>query len=429
MGAQASGVAERAPRRLGRSGPAVVSRRGELAAALATAVLVVELVLAPVSFALTGCMVAVGLLGRWRAHFLAGPALAALTWIVIIGPVRAGAGFATWPRWLASWLARLAGHWPGAATRGAAHPAPPPSDAAFFATLTHLLPGQLPIALAVAVVQAAFVLWLGSRRHRAAGGAGYRPGLIAWAMLRWNTARLAAGDAVTRDGWALGVHLRTGRLVGPAWVEAEHGVLLTGQDGKALGQLALTAVSAAVRRRKTVLIVDLAGTAAELSKLAGAHGVPVTTMTVADGIGQHGDVAASFGLAIRRRGIVLVSWHGNDLPGQIPAAVSRAGGGQAIAHLVAVLATLRDLQLRGDSLVLVSGCERIEQSSLAELIELGPATGTAVLLSATKAAHVGQLADLIVAVRSDGRFTMTGAGGSRALTDCRLVPCTAAGRS
>jgi hypothetical protein len=429
MRAQASGVAERAPRRLGRSGPAVVSRRGELAAALAAAVLVVELALAPFTFVLTGCLVAIGRLGRWHLRWLAWPAAAALTWILIIGPAGAAANFAAWPRWLASWLAPLVDHRPdAAATQGAAALVRSPSAAAFAAALIHRLPGQLPIALAVAVVQAALVLWLGWRGHRAAGLVRYRPGLLAWAKLRWNTARLAAGEAVTRDGWALGVQLGTGRLVGPAWAQAAHGVLLTGQDGKVLGQLALTGVSAAIRRRKTVLIVDPAGWAAQVRELAGAHGLPVTAVTFADGSGQHNDVAALFGLAIRGRGVVLVSSPGSDRLGQSRAAASGTVGAQVVAHLVEVLASLRDLRLRADCLVWVGGCEHIAPSSLAELIELGPATGTAVQLTTTGAASLGEFADVIVDARGDGRFTMTGSRGSRALTDCRLVPCTDAGR-
>ena len=54
MRAQAAGLAERRPRRSRHFAPAGVSPRGEFAAALATAALLAQLLLAPVTLAVAG---------------------------------------------------------------------------------------------------------------------------------------------------------------------------------------------------------------------------------------------------------------------------------------------------------------------------------------------------------------------------------------
>ncbi len=391
MRAQASGLAERAPRRAGHAGPAGSSRRGELAAGLATAAVVAELLLAQLSLVLTACLVAIGRLTRWRPQWLALPAAAGLAWTLAVGPARAAAGFAGWPHRLIAYLATAASR-PGPAATSAARLARPlrqlPHHASFLVLLGQWLPRQLPIAMVAASAQAAVVLWLGWRRHDQPSQAAWRPGVIAALRVRRNSAVLAAGHTVTRDGCALGLEAGTGRLAGFGWAVASQGVLLTGQDEQALGRLALAAVSAAMRLRKTVLVIDLARSACQLTELARSLGVPASTS-----LSAAGGLAGQVGLAIRDRSALVVS----------------GDHAHAVADLSAVLARVRDLGLRADCLVWISGCEGVGVDVLSRLCGLGPPTGTAVLLSTAAAGHADDLrsaAAVVVEVQSAGRFTL-----------------------
>jgi hypothetical protein len=420
MRAQASGLAERAPRRAGQAGPARSSSRGELAAGLAAAAVVVELLLAQLSLLLTGCLVAIARLTRWRPHWLAWPAAAGLAWTLATGPARAAAGFAGWPRQLAAYLAPAASQ-PGPAAISPARLAGSlrqlPHPVSFLAYLGHWLPRQLPVAMVAASAQAAVVLWLGWRRAGAANQAAWRPGPVASIRLRRNASELAAGHAVTRDGCALGLAAGTGRLAGFSWADASRGVLLTSQDEQASGRLALAAAGAAMRLRKTVVVIDLAGTAGRLTELASSLGVPASTCPLA----APGELAGQAGLAIRGRSVLLVSGdHAADAPAGL------RPGQQAVATLLAVLADLRDLGLRGDCLAWISGCEGVGMDLLTQLTDLGPATGTAVMLSTADAGRAGDLesaAAVVVAVQTEARFTITARDRpQRPVVYCRSVP-------
>ena len=65
---------------------------------------------------------------------------------------------------------------------------------------------------------------------------------------------------VTRTGACLGVDWRTGRPAGISWRAAEGGVLVTGAAAAGVSAASFQLVHAAIRRRKPVLVVDLAGT-------------------------------------------------------------------------------------------------------------------------------------------------------------------------
>lgn len=398
MRAQASGLAERTPRRAGRVGPARSPRRGELAAGLATAAVVAELLLAPVSLVLTACLVTTGRVTRWRAHWLAATAAAGLAWTLATSPARAAAGFTGWPGRLAAYLTTAASH-----------------QGSFLAYLEHWLPRQLPIAMVGASAQAAAVLWVGWRRGGAANPAAWRPGMIAAVRLRRNSAALAAGHTVTRDGCALGLEARSGKLAGFSWADAARGVLLTGEDPRALDGLGLAAAIAAMRLRKTVVVIDLAGTAGLITDVAGSLGVPASTCRTADA----GEVTGQVGVAIRGRSVLLVS---GDRAVLSRAAPQRA---DAVAGLLAALADLRELRLRGDCLAWITGCEGVAVDSLTRLTGLGPATGTAVLLSTTAAARasdLGAIAAVLIEMQTAGRFTIVARGRpERRVVYCRAV--------
>ena len=376
-------VAGQDSRRPVRDDPAGSLRRGELAAGLAAAALICQLIFAPVTVMIAATLVAVGRFSRWRPAWLLAPAVAGLIWLFQAGTARAAAGFASSSRQLSGYLLAVA-----------VHPARLGQPGAFFAGAAARLPGQLPLALMVAAGEAALVLWLGwwrtwasatcafgtgaVRTGAVASGVGaatrqgFRPGLVALARRRVSAAALSGGRTLTAEGCALGLQISTGELAGFSWSAAENGVLLTGAQRADLDQLGLAAVCAALRIRKTVLVADLsgAGLGAQVTALARRLGVAASEIAAVT-VGDLGTVDSLVGRAIRRRGVVAISAGTGD------------GLGQVIDDLTGVLAGLGDLGLRTDCLVWISGCESVDDDCLAELVCLGPQTGTAVLLSTT----------------------------------------------
>ncbi len=341
--------------------PAISGRtRTDLAAGLATAVVVGQLVLARATFVIAVVLIAIGRGSRWRPHWLLLPMLAGFCWLFAID--------AALPRSRAQWLD---------------------------------LAGQLPLALLFGSAQAALVLWLIWWRHRPA----WRPGLVAL-VRRWLGARtLHAGQTVTAGGFALGVVTGTGKLAAVTWHEAERGVLLTGQDGRRLSELGMAATCAALRLRKAVLILDLAGVATAAVGLATSLGVPVDQS------------AAELGRAIRRRTAVVA--------------------GLGVNELVGVLDRLREHDLRADCLAWVSGAELLEPACLDRLLELGPATGTTLLFSSTSQAWAAVAAPKVQVVAAEGpvqagaanlsgqrsgEFTVIGVARPAVLRNCLLMP-------
>jgi hypothetical protein len=373
MRAQAAGLAERRPRRSRHFAPAGVSPRGEFAAALATAALLAQLLLAPVTLAVAGVADVVGRVSRWRPLWLAGPAAAGLAWVLASGPAKAIAGFVAGPRQLTGFLSAL----PGSSAR-LAH------LQAALAGAVHLLPRQLPLALVAGPAQAAVLAWFRSRS--AAVPEWWRPGLVAAIRRRTVSAALSAGHTVTADGCALGIEPATGGRAGLSWAEAERGVLASGADPDALLEVCLPVAGAALRRRKAVLVADLTGhgVAAAVTERARSVGVTVRELAVAapGPAGLEGVMAAT-GLAIRYRQAAV-------LPPD----------GRTVSGLAAVLAGLADAGLRGDTLAWIHGFGPADAGSIGEIIALGSAAGCGVLLSTTSpaaAASVAAATEVIVA--------------------------------
>jgi hypothetical protein len=375
------GLAERQPRRSHAADPAG-HRRGDLFAGLAAAVIVGQILFAQVTLLAVIILVAVGRVSRWRPHWLAASALASTIGLAAVGPARAAAAYVEGSRRLAAYILESAAH-PGRL----AHPAVAVAGAATW------LPRQLPLALLAACGEAWLVLWLGWWRRESNWR--WRPGLVAAGRRRVAAATLAAGHTVTRDGFALGVEAANGRLASVSWSEAARGVLLAGADTDELG---LAVVCAALRRRKTVLILDCPGQASmagRISEIAGPLGVPVIQTGpgvaraapdgaggvaggVADGVA--GGVVGAVGRAIRKRETVLIATAHHD------------AAGQAVAELVSVLDGLRELGLRADCLAWIRGADCVEPAWLAELLMLGPLAGSAVVVSTTSAAQAIHLA-------------------------------------
>lgn len=380
MRATTTWVAERPPRSRLRD-QAGRYRRGELAAGLATAAIVGQLLFAQVVLLAAVALVAVGRVSRWRPHWLAVPALASVIWLLVAGLAGALAGLDEGSR-------RLAGYMLGAAV----HPGRLAHPAAAMGGAGAWLPKQLPLALLAACGEAWIVLWLGWWRR----GVRWRPGLVVLLRRRMSAAALAAGHTATWDGCAIGLAVGTGKLAGFSWAAAAHGVLMTGHDADRLG---LAAACAALRRRKTVLILDC-GPASDASAAPGFSGVPVASSgsggsggsvtelvralarslgVPATGAGEAG-VAGAVGRAIRSRETVLIA--------NADAGAAR----RAVADLAEVLSGLRELGLRADCLTWISGCESVDNASLSELLAIGPLTGTAIILSTPSPAHAASLA-------------------------------------
>ncbi len=400
------GLAERQPRRSRAADPAG-HRRGDLFAGLAAAVIVGQILFAQVTLLAVIILVAVGRVSRWRPHWVAASALASAIWLASVGPARAAAGYVEGSRRLAAYILASAAH-PGRL----AHPAVAVVGAATW------LPRQLPLALLAACGEAWLVLWLGWWRRESSWR--WRPGPVAAGRRRVAATTLAAGHTVTSDGFALGLVTATGRLASVSWSEAVRGVLLAGED---TDQLGLAIVCAALRRRKTVLILDcpgqasMAGPVSEIARPLGvaviqtgpgvARDAPDGAGGVAGGVagsgaggvaggvagGLAGGVAGAVGRAIRKRETVLI------------ATAHRDAAGQAVAELVSVLDGLRELGLRADCLAWIRGADCLEPAWLAELLALGPLAGSAVVVSTTSAAQAIHLARETAVVVVSGSVT------------------------
>jgi hypothetical protein len=513
--------------------PRPPGRTRELTAALAVAVILVHLLLAQVTLALSVLLLALGRLGRWRPSWLAAPAAAGIAWIAATGPGRAAAGFAAGPRQVAAFLAGAAGH-PGRLDHAAAA----------FGGAAHWLPRQFPVALVAAAAEAAVAGY--AVRALAGRPPAWRPGLLAAVRRRRAVAALAAGIVVTRDGAGVGLDGPSGRRAEISWAEAAAGVLAVSADPPAAARVSFPVAAAAVRRRMTVIVIDLTGSSWLADSLSGActaAAAPLHHLSAAgpawyepfrshpprraaalavkavswagtterqrqagqryladalavlsaspappavlDGLiallepaRLRAAMAAVPGHQSRREALALrvagsaaaleadpalgaalagqlqrlrASGPGRWLqpPASAPAPPLRPGPGSrpgaspgrdrsarppqliqlgqavrdrscvlfslgpageaaamagrlAVADLTTVLAGLRDQDLRGDSLAWVHGCEAVDRPGLAALLGLGPATGTAVLLSTASPAAAASLAPAAGLVVSSG---------------------------
>jgi hypothetical protein len=321
------------PRRLRRPSagrPARPPRRAELTAALGVAVVLVHLLFAQVTLVLLGCALMTGAVSRWRPLWLTVPAAAGATAAAAAGPARVLAGFTAGPWQLAAYLGGLPGH-----------PARLARLPAAFAGAGYWLPRQLPLALLAAAAEAAILAWLGWPGGRAGpadrewpGGTGrYRPGLVIMIRRRLARLALAAGEVVTAEGASIGIDVSSGRRAEVTWAQAERGVLLTAADGPAAARAGFPLACAAVRRRKTVVVVDLSGSrwlAAALAAACAAADVPLTRFG-AGGPGCYEPFrsyppARAADLAAR-----LIDWTGRTEP-------QRQAGRRCLADAFAVLA-------------------------------------------------------------------------------------------
>ena len=421
--------------------PPARPRRADAAAVAGVAAVAAHILLAPATGVLTAGAVLAGWLTRWRPLWLTGPAAAGAVWTAAIGPWRAAAGLIAGPRLLLAYLAAVPGH-----------PAHLQAAGTVLAQAAHLLPGQLPAGLLAASAEAAGLARLAGRRrargerhgaggHGAGRPAGWRPGLIAIVRRYRTRAVLAAGHTATRTGFCLGLDPATGRPAELSWAAAGGGVLVSCAGPDAAARLSFPAAGAALARRMTLIVIDLTASdwlAADLAAACATAAVPLTrlrpappghwvaaqtgsaplasaattsaatisaatisaaTASAAAGSPQPAgaDLSSAISQAVRNREVVVAA-----LEPAIPARAAAAVAEQAASSLTAALRGLRTQELRGDCLAWVHGCEVARPLTLARLLELGPGTGTAILLSTASDAAAALLADRVAAVVAGG---------------------------
>jgi hypothetical protein len=250
----AAGQARRTPQVAPRDAP----HHGELIAVIALVLVLAHLLLAQLTLLLTAAMYVIDRVARWRPEWLAAPAGIGLVWALAIGPPRAGTDFAAGPRHVLGYLGGIGAH-PGHLLHL--------TDA--YAGLAHWLPEQFPLALILASAETFGLSWL---QRRLGGARAWRAGLIVTARRRTTVGALRSGaGVVTSDGCCVGVDVPTGRPAGISWREAEGGVLCA---GPAAPQSGFALAHAAIRRRKPVIVIDLAGSAGLAESLAAACAEP-----------------------------------------------------------------------------------------------------------------------------------------------------------
>jgi hypothetical protein len=225
---------------------------------------------------------------RWRWTWLAVPAGAGLAWALAIGPATAFSGLVAGPRQVAAYLAgcpasRACCTW---ARRSRA-----PGQ---------WLPRQVPLALVLGAAEA-FLGWLDWLHTDAAAARPARTGLIVAARALVHPPGHPVGRVLTRDGSRLGVAAdgRSAAVLGrgrgrcwwPGGGEAGRrdeagpggagGVTggAAGPPGPGPAATGFRFVHAAIRRRKPVVVVDLAGQrgwlAGALTAVSAAAGAPL----------------------------------------------------------------------------------------------------------------------------------------------------------
>jgi len=277
MPARGATAAAPGPRRARYLIPRDLPRRADLIAGLITAALIGQLLFAQLTLAFAAALYLTGRLVRWRWTWLTVPAGVGLAWALAIGPAAAVSGLLAGPRQVAAYLAGVPGEPSRLLHLGTA-----------FAGAGTWLPRQLPLALVLGAAEAAIAAWLDWLHTDAEAVRPARTGLIV-AARRWYTRRaIRAGGVLTRDGSRLGV-AADGRSAAVSWAEAEGGVLVAGREPESAGPAGppgpgppatgFRFVHAAIRRRKPVVVVDLAGQrgwlAGALAAVSAAAGAPL----------------------------------------------------------------------------------------------------------------------------------------------------------
>ncbi|SRR5216683_2500401 len=248
MLADAATAADRKPRRARYLIPRNLPRRGEVLAACAIAAILAHLAFAQLTILLAAVLYAVTKASGWRPTWLAVPAGSGLLWTLAIGPAAAWAGFTDGPGRVASYFGGISQHQGRLLHLGTA-----------YTGMGHWLPRQLPLALIAATAEAACAAWLSWLHTDEWDLPDPRPGLIILGRRAVTVRTVRSGGVVTKDGGCLGLTPASGARATLSWREAAGGVLCAGSPRSGTTTTSFQLVHAAIRRRKPVIAVDLAG--------------------------------------------------------------------------------------------------------------------------------------------------------------------------
>lgn len=267
MPAAAPTLPERLPRRARYIIPPDVPRRAEFLAATALAAVLAGALFAQLTLVAAVAFHGFGKFTRLRPSWLLAPAGAGLVAVLGVGVPQALAGFWAVPSGVGHLLAGAVAH-PATAARLSGVPVLAWREAG----------RQLPVALLLAAGIAAATAWARWLHTDEWDLPRYRPGLVSRCRRWWTVTFVRSGAVVTATGACLGADPDSGRPVTVSWAEAAGGVLVTGADPASLGSSAFQLAHAAIRRRKPVLVVDLAGDRhlpAALTAVCAAAGAPL----------------------------------------------------------------------------------------------------------------------------------------------------------
>src|SRR5215831_12222196 len=426
---------QRPPRRARYLVPLGTPRRGEVLAAVAATGVVAGVLFAPLTLILAAAFHAVSQVSRWRPLWLWAPAACGIVWVLAAGPGEAAAGFGHGAAATAVTLSRIFTG-PAAVARAAS---------AVYADSA----GQLPLALILGAGAAALAWWVRWMHTDEWDVPAARPGLVHLGRRRRTAASLQRGRVLTRDGTCLGIDAATGGPAVLSWRDAAGGVLLTGASEPAVLAPGLRLTHAAIRRRKPVIVVDLAGDAGLPDALAGicaSMGAPLHVFGAADGLRyeprvrpsaeQHAALltaqwrprpalgagtGVSLDEVVRQRAVALFA-----LAGTGPGDVAEVIAGLVAADVAALYGSLRRAGIAPDGLCWFTECDGVDPGALARLAAAGSPAGLAPVLATTVPRAAGGLAGRVNAVVIHRVADRGLAGELATLTGTTIVPMTTA---
>jgi hypothetical protein len=387
--------------------PPGTPRRGEVLAAVAAAAVATGVLFAPLCLILAAAFHAVSKISRWRPLWLWAVAACGIVWVLAVGPGQTIASF---------------GHG-AAATAGALSQTftGPAAVARVGGAVYADGVGQLPLALILGAGAAALAWWVRWMHTDEWDVPAARPGLVHIGRRRRTAATLRRGRVLTRDGACLGVDTATGGPAALSWRDAGGGVLLTGASEPAVLAPGLRLTHAAIRRRKPVIVVDLAGDAGLPGALAGICAsvrAPLQVFGAADGLryeprvrpsaeqhaallavrwgprpGLGAETRASLDEVVRQRAVALFA-----LAGTGPRDVAEVIAGLIAADIAALYGRLCRDGIAPDGLCWFTECDGVDPVALAGLAAAGSPGGLAPVLATTVPRAAGGLAGRVGAV-------------------------------
>jgi hypothetical protein len=386
--------------------------------------------LAPVTLLLLVAFCTTSNISRWRPAWLAFPACCGAVWLLAAGPGTAVAAFGAAMGSVATVLSRLL--------------TDPPVLASLPGAEVHDLAGQFPVALIVAAAAAAVAWWVRWLHTDEWDLPATRPGLVNLCRRQLTAASVRSGGIVTRDGACLGVDRVTGGPAALSWRDAGGGVLVTGAVQAAVLSSGWQLVHAAIRRRKPLIVVDLAGnqelpgwlaatcsaTAAPLQVFGEARYLPglrpaddeLTILRASPlgrwlGPGQSGAAPISMAEVVRRRTVVLFSLDRRRYEG-----AAEVIAGLVAADIAAVYTALGRKGVAAEGVCWFTECDGIDAEALASLIAPGSQPGLAAVLATGVPGTAARLAGQVQAGVFHRLTDRDLAAGLAALTGTRLVP-------